>query len=92
MAANALDGAMILIGTPAAVVLKLPLQQPDLSFAADQSHSRQRTYRYRMTLVKAHLDACLKSAIGRQHQEGWRFEGVLRRQQYAAVVDATLQG
>ena len=44
-----------------------------------------------LSLLRAHLDACLKSAIGRQHQEGRWFEGVLRRQQYAAVIDATLQ-
>jgi hypothetical protein len=45
-----------------------------------------------MVLLRARLDARLKSAIGRQHQEGWRFERVLRRQQDAAMIDATLHG
>ena len=39
-----------------------------------------------------YLDASLKAAVGGEHDEGRRLEGVLRWQQDAPVVDAALMG
>jgi hypothetical protein len=39
---------------------------------------------------EADLHVCFKAAVGSEHHEGGRLEGVLRWQQDAAVVDATL--
>lgn len=39
----------------------------------------------------AHLDAGLEAAVGGEHDEGGRLEGVLRGQQDAAVIQAALR-
>lgn len=39
---------------------------------------------------QADLHAGFEAAVGGEHHKGWRLEGVIRRQQDAAVVDATL--
>lgn len=40
---------------------------------------------------QADLRVRLKAAGGREHQEGWRLEGVLWREQDAPMEDASLQ-